>query len=135
MQPSSPHVTADEPFVLFLIGARLNRSTHPGRVRTVVKAMRAMQRELIANPDLGCVRVENWPGRTTLSVQYWRSLDQLMAYARNTDAQHLPAWREFNRRFANDDAIGIWHEIHEVSSAGGLYRNMEPLGLGRASMG
>ncbi|MDH3294555.1 MAG: DUF4188 domain-containing protein [Acidimicrobiia bacterium] len=122
----------DQPYVLFLVGARLNRLTWPGRIRRINQAMSAMQRELLARPELGCARIENWAGLTTVSVQYWRTREQLLAYARSSDSEHLPAWREFNRRFANDKAFGIWHEIHEVSAAHGLYVNMSPLGLGRA---
>lgn len=122
-----------QPYILFLVGARLNRLTWPGRIRRISQTMSAMQRELLAHPELGCVHIENWTGRTTVSVQYWRSREQLLAYARSTDSEHLPAWREFNRRFAGDKAFGIWHEIHEISAAHGLYVNMSPLGLGRAS--
>jgi hypothetical protein len=32
-----------------------------------------------------------WFGRTTILVQYWRSMDQLLAYATNREAAHLPA--------------------------------------------
>jgi hypothetical protein len=31
------------------------------------------------------------------AVQYWRSMDHLVAYARNKEAKHLPAWRAFNK--------------------------------------
>jgi hypothetical protein len=34
-------------------------------------------------------------------VQYWRSLEQLLSYATTKEAEHLPAWRAFNK------AIGV----------------------------
>lgn len=43
-------------------------------------------------------------------VQYWRSMDQLLAYAENKDAAHLPAWRDFNQSVGTDGSVGIWHE-------------------------
>ncbi len=127
-------VAVDEPFVVFMVGARLNRLTWPGKLLQLNRSMGAMQRELLANPDLGCVHIENWAGRTSVSVQYWRSLDHLLRYARNPDAEHLPAWRNFNKRFAADPAFGIWHEIHNVLSSKALYVNMPSLGLGRSGL-
>ena len=31
---------------------------------------------------------EMWFGRTTIMVQYWRSIEQLMAYAKDRQAEH-----------------------------------------------
>ena len=133
-EPARHMVDTTEPMVLFLVGARLNRLTWPGRVLRIGRAMSAMQQELSDHPELGCLHIENWGGRTSISVQYWRSREELMRYARSADSEHLPAWRHFNRMLASDPALGIWHEIHEVSSAHALYVNMTPLGLGRADL-
>ena len=68
-------------------------------------------------------------------VQYWRSLGHLLAYARMRDAQHLPAWRTFNRLVGMNGDVGIWHESY-LSRAGdheSVYVNMPAFGLGRAA--
>jgi hypothetical protein len=53
---------------------------------------------------------EMWFGRTTILVQYWRSLEQLFAYASNRDSAHLPAWKYFNQSVASSGDVGVWHE-------------------------
>ena len=66
-------------------------------------------------------------------MQYWRSLDQLMAYASAREAEHLPAWQAFNRAVGTDGTVGIWHETY-LSKAGAfesVYANMPPFGLGK----
>ena len=67
-------------------------------------------------------------------VQYWRSMDQLLAYAKNKDAEHLPAWRAFNKAVGDNGSVGIWHETYAASpgSYETFYGNMPPFGLGVA---
>ena len=69
-------------------------------------------------------------------VQYWRSFEQLEAYARSNEMQHWPAWVAFNKRFVNSRGdVGIWHETYVVSA--GRYEaidsGMPPFGLGEAA--
>jgi len=80
------------------------------------------------------LHVESWFGRTTLMVQYWRSFDQLHAYARQKDAEHLPAWADFNRRIASNGDVGIWHETYLIRAGEfeGIYNNMPEFGLAGA---
>src|SRR5215216_3015385 len=68
-------------------------------------------------------------------VQYWRSFEHLERYARNADALHLPAWREFNRRIRDNGDIGIWHETFRVRAGEyeAIYGNMPRVGLGRVA--
>lgn len=121
-------------FVVFLIGMRIN---HPWALHhwgPVVAAMPRMLRELQAQPELGFLQGESWFGRTTLMLQYWRSLDQLLAYAKAKDAAHLPAWKAFNQRSGGGRAVGIWHETYLVGPGRyeNIYVNMPAFGLGRA---
>jgi hypothetical protein len=76
---------------------------------------------------------EMWFGRTTILVQYWRSMDQLLAYATNREAAHLPAWKSFNQSVANSGDVGVWHETYAVSPGTyeNIYVNMPPFGLGK----
>ena len=120
--------------MLFLIGARINRLWDAFKFLPVGRAMGRMQAELRANPDLGCLHIENWFGRTTLSVQYWRSFEALEAYSRNRDLEHLPAWAEFNRTIRDSGEIGIWHETYLVRAGEfeAIYGNMHRFGLAGA---
>ena len=96
----------DGTFVVFMIGMRVNSVLKIHKWLPVATAMPRMVRELYAHPELGFVHAEAWFGRTTIMVQYWRSIEQLLAYSRNKDAAHLPAWRDFNRA-AGRDGSGI----------------------------
>jgi hypothetical protein len=121
-------------FVVFLIGARVNNLLKLPKFIPVARAMGRMVKELKLNPQLGLLHVESWFGRTTLMVQYWRSFDQLHAYARQKDAEHLPAWADFNRRIASNGDVGIWHETYLIRAGEfeGIYNNMPEFGLAGA---
>jgi hypothetical protein len=125
------HIEGD--FVVFLIGARINK---PWNVRHLVWFLPLMQRmikELEARPDSGFMGYEGM-GLTSL-VQYWRSLDQLMAYARSRDSAHFPVWVEFNKRIGSHGDIGIWHETYCVraNEYECIYNNMPAYGLARVA--
>lgn len=126
--------TLDTPeFVVFLIGARVNRWWKVHRWFPVLRAMPRMIQELEANPELGLLGWEQAAGRTSIMVQYWRSLPQLLEYAKARNSEHLPAWREFNRRVGNSGDVGIWHETYIVKHGNyeNIYSNMPAFGLGR----
>lgn len=124
----------DGEFAVFLIGMRINRPLAVSRWWPVASAMPRMLRELYAQPSLGLLSHEMWFSRTLVLVQYWRSLEQLLAYAKARNAEHLPAWQAFNRAIGTDGSVGIWHETY-VSGPGryeNVYVNMPAFGLGRA---
>lgn len=107
-------------FVVFLIGARVNRWWNVRAWLPVFLAMPRMLRELSAKPELGLLGYE-FHGTTT--VQYWRSVEQLNAYAAAREATHLPAWRAFNATARRAGAaVGIWHETYLVGP--GRYENV-----------
>jgi hypothetical protein len=120
-------------FVVFLIGMRINAVWKVHKWWLVAKTMPRMLSELRQHPELGMLGGEMWGGRTTILVQYWRSIEHLFAYAKNRDAQHLPAWREFNRAVGTSGDVGIWHETYVVSPGTyeNVYVNMPPFGLGK----
>ncbi|MEE4384140.1 MAG: DUF4188 domain-containing protein [Pseudomonadales bacterium] len=123
-------------FVVFLIGARINRFRSVSAWLPVVRAMPRMLKELARQPELGLLH--SWTAvsglRDVLVVQYWRSFEHLHAYARARDAEHLPAWAAYNRALKDDPAVGIWHETYLVRAGAyeAVYGNMPPHGLGRA---
>jgi hypothetical protein len=119
--------------VVFLIGMRINRWWKIHRWLPVALAMPRMLRELAAKPELGLLGYEQWPGRTILVLQYWRSMDALLSYAKSRDSAHLPAWRAFNKLVGTNGDVGIWHETYRVRAGGyeNIYVNMPPFGLGK----
>jgi len=122
----------DGDFVLFLIGMRINAPLKVHKWWPVATAMPRMLKELHTRPELGFLHAETWFARTILVIQYWRSLEQLLAYATARDAAHLPAWQAFNRAIGTDGSVGIWHETYRVGAGGyeTVYVNMPPFGLG-----
>ena len=126
-----------ETFVTFLIGMRVNRPLKLSSWWSVAQAMPRMQRELREHPELGCLGIHNWFGRTTLSLQYWRDFESLNAYARNPNQEHLPAWRAFNKAVSNSGDVGIWHETYQVTAGKveAIYGNMPLFGLAPVRLG
>ena len=120
-------------FVLFLIGMRINKLWKLHKWWPVAQAMPRMLKELRQQPELGMLGGEMWAGRTTILVQYWRSTEHLFAYARNREAQHLPAWSAFNRAIGTTGEVGVWHETYVVEPGGyeNIYVNMPAFGLGK----
>ena len=131
-QRLTAHLDGD--YVVFLIGLRVNQPLKIHKWLPVFMAMPKMLTELYRQPDLGFLHAESWFGRTTIMVQYWRSMEQLHAYAKLRDAAHLPAWQAFNKAVGTSGDVGIWHETYAVSpgSYENVYVNMPPFGLGRA---
>ncbi len=122
-------------FVVFLIGARLNRLALVHKWLPVVRAMPRMLKELAGRPELGLLHAESYMrGRSLIVVQYWRSYDQLHAYAHAKDKHHLPAWAAFNRAVGGNGAVGIFHESYLVRAGEYecVYGNMPRVGLARA---
>ncbi len=126
--------TMEGDFVVFLIGMRINKPLKLHKWLPVAGAMPRMLRELERKAELGFLHSEMWISRTIILVQYWRSLDQLLAYAKHRDSAHLPAWQAFNRAVGTDGTVGIWHEAYTASAGTyeNLYVNMPDFGLGRA---
>lgn len=121
-------------FAVFLIGMRINKPLLIHKWLPVMAAMPRMLKELYTQPELGLLSHEMWFSRTLILVQYWRSLDSLLAYAKARNAEHLPAWQSFNQAIGTDGSVGIWHETY-VAKPGtyeNVYANMPPFGLGKA---
>ncbi|EJL80580.1 hypothetical protein PMI15_03708 [Polaromonas sp. CF318] len=121
-------------FVVFLIGMRINHPLKLHKWLPVAGAMPRMIKELRKQPELGLLHAEMWFSRTIVLIQYWRSMEQLLAYAKNRQAQHLPAWQAFNKAVGTDGSVGIWHETYAASAGSyeNVYVNMPAFGLGKA---
>jgi hypothetical protein len=119
--------------VVFLIGMRINTLWKVHQWLPVALAMPKMLKELYQNPDMGFISHESWVGRTTIQVQYWKSFEHLEAYAKNRDANHLPAWAAFNKKIKSKNDVGIWHETYLVKKGNSecVYNNMPQFGLAK----
>jgi hypothetical protein len=121
--------------VVFLIGMRINKPWKIHKWFPVLFAMPRMLRELEQNPELGLLSHHLWVGRTFIVLQYWRSVDQLNAYAKNRNNAHLPAWAAFNRAIGKRGDVGVWHETYKVREGDfeTIYANMPSFGLAKAT--
>jgi hypothetical protein len=133
--PARMSAELDGEFVVFLIGMRVNRWWKLHRWLPVATAMPPMLAELARNRELGLLGYQMTIGpRGPLLVQYWRSVEQLQRFARDTDHPHLGAWRRFNRRIGTNGDVGIWHETYVVPAGAheAIYANMPRVGLAAA---
>lgn len=120
-------------FVVFLIGMRINR---PWKVHKWVPPFWAMLRLLarlrkLPSEETGCLG--SFVATPGLTVQYWRSFEDLEAFAH--EAPHQPAWARFNRAVHKSRGdVGIWHETYLVQPGNheSLYSGMPLHGLGKA---
>ncbi len=120
-------------FVIFLIGMRINKLWKVHKWLPVFRAMPRLIRELEQRPESGFLGHIMSLG---VIVQYWRSFDDLEAYARNADQLHWPAWVDFNKRIGGSRGdVGIWHETYRVRAGEYecVYSGMPPFGLAKAS--
>jgi hypothetical protein len=123
------------PFVVFMIGARINRPWKVGVTAKFLATMPRMLKELAADPALGLLHVrQQFGGLSAVLTQYWRSFEHLEAYARSQEHAHLPAWQWFTKQLGSNGDIGIWHETYLIQPGcyETVYNNMPPFGLGAA---
>jgi hypothetical protein len=129
--------TLEGDFVVFLIGMRVNK---PWKVHSwfpIFLQMPRMLRELERAPESGLLgATQGFLSTGPVVVQYWRSFEQLERYARDPEAEHLPAWRRFNRLVRGSGDVGIWHETYRVRAGEyeTIYGNMPRVGLARVGV-
>ncbi len=126
----------DGDLVVFLIGMRINSLRAVRAWRPVARAMGPMLRELSKDPDsglLGFRTLPTWRGVTM--IQYWESVEKLMAFANDDGRTHRPAWLDYFRQSFRSGAAGIWHETYVVpaGSTETVYGNMPLIGLGKVA--
>jgi hypothetical protein len=119
-------------FVVFLIGMRVNKWWKLHKWLPVARAMTPMLRVLSRRRELGLLHFTTWIGpRGPMVVQYWRSVEQLEAFAKDARLPHHPAWKRFNRAVGVSGDVGVWHESYVVRDGTfeALYGNMPATGL------
>ena len=126
----------DEPFVVFVIGMRINNLLAVRKWLPTMRAMPPMLKELYQHPEKGFLGAEYFIYRWGPAiVQYWHSFEDLERFARNPDDPHMPAWQRFNRTVGKDGSVGIFHEtfIVERGNFEAIYSNMPVFGLAKAT--
>lgn len=126
----------DDPFVVFLIGIRINRPLAVRRWLPPFMAMLPMIKELESHSEKGMLGSKIYAAPpTVLIVQYWRSFEDLERFARNSDDLHLPAWKRFNQAVGKSDVVGVFHETYAVQPGQfeAVYVNMPRFGLADAA--
>jgi len=125
----------DEPFVVFMIGMRINKILAFNKWVPTASAMGPMLQSLFTHPEKGFLGAEPmlyWRGICVL--QYWRSFEDLERFARHPSDPHLAAWKKFNQSVGADGSVGIWHETYKVEAGAheSVYGNMPAFGLAKA---
>ncbi len=126
----------DEPFVLFLIGMRINQLFAFSKWFPTAMAMQPMLQTLRQHPEKGFLGAEQFfSWREAILIQYWRSLEDLEYFARNPSDPHAEAWKRFNRAVGSDGSVGIWHETYAIQPGNyeSIYVNMPVFGLAAAT--
>ncbi len=126
----------DEPFVVFLIGMRINKFLAFSKWISTAMAMLPMMRTLFQHPEKGFLGGQTffyWRGIGI--VQYWRSFEELETFARNQEEPHMATWRRYNRVIGPDGSVGFWHETYLVQPGQSevVYGNMPVFGLAAAT--
>jgi Domain of unknown function (DUF4188) len=124
------------PFVVFIIGMRVNKFFAFRKWIATAMAMGPMIRTLYEHPEKGFLGAQTFLyGRGVVTVQYWRSFEDLERFARDKDDPHLKAWRTFNKTIGSDGSVGIFHETFLVDAGKyeALYGNMPVFGLASAA--
>ncbi|HET9869714.1 MAG TPA: DUF4188 domain-containing protein [bacterium] len=124
------------PFVVFLIGMRVNHFWKVWKWLPVALSMPPLLKALREDPAKGWLHGEAFIGnRGPLLVQYWRSFEDLERFARSPEEPHLEAWQAFNRRVGVRGDVGVWHETYRVEAGAYecIYNNMPVFGLAQAA--
>ncbi|MDB5264416.1 MAG: transcriptional regulator [Adhaeribacter sp.] len=123
-------------FVVFLIGMRINHFWKLHKWIPVAMSMPKMLKELSQKPESGFLGFQMYGGIPPVIAQYWRTFEQLEAYAKDRNGQHYPAWKEFNIKIKSSGDVGIWHETYKVRAGEYecIYNNMPEYGLGKVGV-
>jgi hypothetical protein len=84
-------------------------------------------------PDVVGQYRQTWNSRVHERVQYWRSIEDLHAFAHGP--LHRAGWDWWDRTVKHHPHLAIYHEVYAVDSKSweAIYTNCEPTGLGATS--
>jgi hypothetical protein len=94
-----------------------------------------MLETLFIHPEKGFLHGEFfWNMNGPVTIQYWKTFEDLERFSREPSEPHLAAWQNFNKAVASNGIVGIWHETYLVQpdQFECIYGNMPEFGLGKA---
>lgn len=101
--------------VVFMFGMRINRWGEVRHWLPLWRSLRRMIREQRARPHSGLLwSTTSRNGREITVLQYWRTMETLMAYAQDTSFGHAKTWKTFNHGIGDSGIVGIWHEAYAI---------------------
>jgi hypothetical protein len=127
------------PLVVFLIGMRVNNWLRLREWWPVFSAMGPMLAYLYRHPESGFLGSSgpffSLNLREIVTVQYWKSTEDLERFARQEPDLHPQAWKRFFRQSFKGGAVGVWHETYRVEAGAfeSVYASMPLYGLARAT--
>lgn len=134
-RPDARRMTNKKPpegTVLFLIGMGWPRLGGFKAWVYTFTAMPGMLVKLARRRHLGMLSARLYVGSSIMVVSYWRSVEDLRRFAADSAGPHLPKWRGFVKRFADKNAVGLWHETYVIGAHETIGSGMRPWGLSEA---
>jgi hypothetical protein len=126
----APHYDRD--FVMYVFGMRINKPLQVSLWMHVVKYAFQMRTWLRNNPQAGMLRIERAIVHgCPAMVTYWRSFEDLEAFARDRENIHMDGWHWYNTKAHQTGAVGMWHEMYQVraGATAGIYAHLPRIGL------
>ncbi|HET8843717.1 MAG TPA: DUF4188 domain-containing protein [Ktedonobacteraceae bacterium] len=127
----------DGPFVVFRLGVYINRFFLIWKWWPTLRSLLPIMRLLANTRATGLLH--SFPISYILRgkgyVQYWQSLDDLEAFARDEASPYFELWRRYRESPGADGSVGIWYEtfLVEPKKYEVVYDNMPVSGLAAAS--
>ncbi|KAK9864250.1 hypothetical protein WJX84_005469 [Apatococcus fuscideae] len=123
-------------FVVVLIGSAVNSWQNLPHVLFTARAMRQMLKELKAGTEPGFLGAHSWFGNPMVSIQYWRSLDDLHKYASTPGGSAVAyhdIWHNAQLDLGNPKRIGDWRspKRNHVGAWGRFNRYLKQTKAGR----
>ncbi|MBO3749422.1 DUF4188 domain-containing protein [Streptosporangiaceae bacterium NEAU-GS5] len=123
----------DEPFVVFIVGMRINRLWHLRKWTFGVLAFIKQYKLLLKHPEKGFMGGQHiiYP-RGMGMIMYWKSYDDLDKWARDPSEPHLETWKRYNQLVRGNGTFGVWHETYLIDPAKyeAIYSSMPSFALG-----
>lgn len=127
----------EEPFVVFRLGIYINRFLFFWKWIPTLKSLMPVIHLLTHAKATGLLHsfAISYILRGKGFVQYWQSLDDLEAFARDETSPYFELWRRYHDSPGADGSVGIWYEtfLVEAKKYEVVYDNMPVSGLAAAS--
>jgi hypothetical protein len=127
-----PKLNNGKPFVVFLIGSRVNnwRAVFSSPRTLMQFGMFAVKSFEAADVKKGMLHEERYGNPITGSVivQYWASFDDLMEFGLK-NPEHSESFKQYYQAVDRNQMITIWHETYVVQDYECVYNNTHPIHL------